>query len=190
MTIAELPPRRVKPPLRAKPERQYETARVSMQQERLIGRVVVIWSKIESALDQNIWELAGLDMETGRYLTRPFGAEGKIKTLKALSKDLLTERSFKELESILNSVGSCQEDRNFIIHAAWGTSHPDPFTHVPLGLSTRPKSDPDKVIGETFPIERMNTIINDGKLCLRALISFLDLLETSPERVLRQPRQG
>jgi hypothetical protein len=190
MAFPDLPPKRSRPPLKAKSPRQYETARVSMQQERLIGRVVVVWSKIESTLDEIIWTLSNLDFGVGRYLTRPFGADGKIKLIRSLSKNILLAEMHDESEKMLNSVGNCQDDRNFIVHAAWGTSHIDPFAMVPLAISTRPKSDPDVVIGETFPPERMHTITTDGMACLRALNSFLDALETSPEKFRRQHPQG
>jgi hypothetical protein len=190
MAFPDLPPKRKKPPLTPKFKDQRETGQVSMQHQRLIGRVVVIWSKIESGLDNTIWELAGVDMEIGRYLTRPFGAEGKIKVARSIAKIVLNDDQYKNFDAILTSITDCQEDRNFIMHAAWGTQHTGPFNRAPVGLSTRPKSDPDKVVGETFSAERMHQIAGDGITCLRTLIAFLDVLETSPEKLRRQRDQG
>ena len=188
MAFPGLPPKRAKPPLKRKLATHIESPRVSMQHERLIGRVVVVWSKIEAALDNIIWELASVDMAIGRYLTRQFGAEAKIKVTKVIAGNVLIEQEYKNLELILNSVSNCQEDRNFIMHAAWGTQNFGAFTTAPVGLSTRSKSDhPDRVVGESFSSERMHQIINDGIACLRALIAFLDALETSPDRFRRPP---
>jgi hypothetical protein len=62
---------------------------VSLIQEKLIGRTIVSWSKLEAAIDQTIWRFLNLEMENGRKFTTPMNAERKVVFLRLLAETYL-----------------------------------------------------------------------------------------------------
>jgi hypothetical protein len=158
-----------------KPE-QYPHFDVSVEQQRLIGLVVLNWSKLEANIDDTIWHFLNLDLDDGRVFTNRLGAEQKLTLLRSLAHTYLTEEDFNEVETrLLDFIGMYQEDRNFIVHGSWGTLMPD---NVPVCASLRPKSPtPGEVISESFPEERMINLvngINEAITGLKVLMARLD----------------
>ncbi len=74
-----------------------------MRQERLIGRFVVEWSKLEGALEDLIWHLLKLDMEIGRHITVRMDAISKIKMAR-VGKLELPRTLFYQLSPILDQI--------------------------------------------------------------------------------------
>jgi hypothetical protein len=62
-----------------------------MTHERLIGRIVVAWSKLEGAMEDLIWQLLGIGIEQGRVITSRLDAVTKIRMIRALAEPALTE---------------------------------------------------------------------------------------------------
>lgn len=58
-------PTRQKPPITPRRPEQYGVSDVSQEQQRLIGLVVLNWSKLEANIDDTIWHLLNLSLDEG-----------------------------------------------------------------------------------------------------------------------------
>jgi hypothetical protein len=141
-----------------------------MNHERLIGRVVVAWSKLEGAMEDLIWQLLGLDIEQGRVITSRLDAVAKIRMIRSLGEPALTEPQWLSLSETMARIDILREDRNTILHGTWGR---DP-AGVPFAISLRfTPLAPDQVVSESFPDRRMREIchnIDASKFRLRRLM--------------------
>jgi hypothetical protein len=125
---------------------------IGMSDERLIGRVVVAWSKMENTMEEFIWELLSLDVSLGRILTSRLDVTIKIRHLRELGQAQMQEAMFLDLSSILDRIDFMRDDRNMIVHGTWARNK----DWIPIVLSLRQKSlSPDEVVGEAFPNSRM-----------------------------------
>jgi hypothetical protein len=151
------------------PPREAEdaTSEIGLIQEKLIGRVVVQWSKIEAGLDNLIWGMLRLTIEDGRVLTSRIDAQMKIAMVRKLAPRHMTEEPLEKLLKALVLADDIRDDRNFIIHGTWGTLWPE---GKPISLSIRGKAEPGEIRSELFPHHRMRAIIRDIFLVKRALM--------------------
>ncbi len=109
----------------------------------------------------------------------------KSKCSVELGKRHISDARIKaKFESLLREIVELQADRNFIVHGMWATIMP---SGTPTALSLRPKADPWKVIGETFPAERMRWIIQQTKKFTQALNDLPGALVTSTDKLPQQP---
>jgi hypothetical protein len=104
---------------------------IGLIQEKLIGRVVVAWSRIERVMEEFIWVLLKLNVESGRIVTTRLDAVVKIKMLRQLGEIELEEAHFHKLSPILDHIDIVREDRNFIVHGVWSRN----LNGVPIALS-------------------------------------------------------
>ena len=123
-----------------------------MNTEKLIGRVVVEWSRLEGLMEDFIWHFFGLPIETGRIVTGRLDATAKIRMLRALGELKLPEQRLHVKSDML------REERNLMVHGTWGRIPGG----VPIAISLRIRPlAPDQVVSETFPAERMQGIAHD-----------------------------
>jgi hypothetical protein len=139
--------------------------------------VVIEWSRVESLLNDVLWNILGLSFEDGRVLTGRADAITKIALLQLIAPRHLTGEHLAGLLVLLDTADALREDRNFIVHGSWGTLMPD---NLPVAASLRPKSKPDEVMSETFSRERMRGIIKQIIFVRSSLVILLNELETSP----------
>jgi hypothetical protein len=158
-----------KPKVPRDPPRKGEDAiaEIGLIQEKLIGRVVVQWSKIEAGLDNLIWAMLSLTIEDGRILTTRLDAQTKIAMLRKLAPRYMTGDPLDKLLKAFELADDIRDDRNFIVHGTWGTLLPE---RQPISLSIRGKAGPGEIKSELFPHSRMRTIIRDIFLVKQALI--------------------
>jgi hypothetical protein len=154
---------------------------VSNHQCLMIGKIMVAWAKLEAALQAAIWEFLGLHEEEGRLLTGRLDARPKIEMLGPLSEKFLPDGPFANaLFEALGRIGELAEDRNFIAHGVWATLKPE---DVPIATSLRPKSIPNRVVAETFPQERMDSILHDIAVAHNIIVRLpIELAATRPSR--------
>jgi hypothetical protein len=74
-----------KPTYSEKRDDQYAIFGVGMQHERLVGRVVIEWSRLESILNDLIWCFLNVSFEDGRALTGRADAGTKIALLRQIA---------------------------------------------------------------------------------------------------------
>jgi hypothetical protein len=171
-------PRPQKPSVRPYPGNIEADPTIRMQTERLIGRSVVAWSKLEACLEDFIWELLALPIEKGRHITTRLDAVNKIKMLRSIGEIELVEADFHRLSPILDHIDIIRDDRNFIIHGTWGRAGFDKYTVV---LSLRAKGgEPDEVVSETFPDSRIRTVISDIEKWKQELIELMNSRQPLP----------
>ena len=173
-----------KPPVQKLRPDQYHNPDISDEQTRRIGQVIVLWSKLEAAMEDMIWMFLNLDEEDGKVVTKRLSADAKVQLLRAIGRRNISDKTLLAMfNETLNYVDELKECRNFIAHGVWGTLMPD---DIPVALSLKPKSDVGEIISETFSQERMEGILGGIRLALQR---FVDLPEQlgKPRRVPREP---
>jgi hypothetical protein len=172
--------RQPKPPFTPLKPDQTTTPNLSAKHYEMIGKVVVVWSKLEAAMDDTIWHFLKLDMEDGRIVTTRLDARTKATMIRSLSEWHLSKDDQDGLATVLTVISERQDDRNFIAHGTWGTLLPD---NVPIAMSLRPKSpNPDEVTAETFPERRMHEIVNDVAWAIDQLVRLMTALRASQDK--------
>jgi hypothetical protein len=132
---------------------------VPITHQKLIGKVVVLWAKVENAMQDAIWQFLGLEPEDGRILTARNDAQDNILMLRSFAKRYLDAGRFEEFDkTVLKVIEARQEDRNIIVHGAWGTLKPE---RTPISTVLRRKSDVGEIAAETFSDSRMRQIVDD-----------------------------
>ena len=127
-------PRNQPPPYEPLRPGQTLTPNVSLTHQKLVGRVLVLWAKLESAINDTIWQILRLETQDGRALTAYNDAEQNLTILRSLAKRHLTDERYKTLKATLDAIKICQGERNMIAHGTWGTLNPD---GVPIALYIR-----------------------------------------------------
>lgn len=133
---------------------------ISMQQERLIGRVVVAWSKLEQAMHGVIWALLDMDPDDGRIVTGKQDAKHKIAILRGLGKKHLSEQAQPRFIKLPNISEKLYVDRNFVAHGSWGT---DMNRNIAIAATLRERpaaedGDPTYIVTQYFSPARMRVI--------------------------------
>ena len=160
---------------------------VSMQQQRLIGRVIVVWSRFEGALQTVIWDFLRLDMEDGRILTSRNDVDTNIVILQSLGKRHVPKEKREEFKGLIAKIKDYQEDRNFIAHGQWGTGQPG---NLPAASSIRKRSDPEHVFVESFSTERMLRLVKDIQVARDDLVAFGEAFLASHDKPHTPPHAG
>ena len=172
-----------KPPFVSMRAGQEAVFGVSMAHERLVGRVVVEWSRLENILNDVLWSLLGLNFEDGRALTGRADASTKIALLRLIApRHLASEDKLEALLLALDTIDACRDDRNFIVHGSWGKIEPE---GIPVAASLRAKSKPDEITGESFTAQRMRHIIGVIVAMRKVLVLLLQEIEASPDTLLK-----
>ncbi len=143
-------------PIRVEFREDQSLGEIGLIQEKLIGRVVVEWSKLENLLNDLLWAILGLDFEDGKIVTGRADVSNKVQLLRAIAPRYLTDSQLDHLLSALDIVDGLREDRNFIVHGTWHVILPE---GQPWAASIRPSANPNEVITECFPPKRMRNII-------------------------------
>lgn len=169
-----------KPPVTKLRADQYLKPDISDDQIYRIGQVVVLWSKLEAAMEDTIWMLLNLDEEDGKIITKRIGADAKIQLLRAIGAHHISDKTLRtKFNKTLVFVDELKDGRNFIAHGVWGTLMPD---KIPVALSLKPKSDIGEVISEPFSQERMEAIGDGIRSCLKYFVDLPEMLG-KPRRV-------
>ena len=152
---------------------------VSVEQQTLIGQVIVASSKLENAMQDTVWHFLRIEMGDGRIITEQMPASTVLRILRALANRHLDEPLLHEFLVIMDKIEDAQEDRNFIAHGTWGTALP---MQEPMAMSLRPKAEPGTVMSETFPRGRMLAIVRQLSEALQFLVDLMARLETLPRK--------
>jgi hypothetical protein len=139
---------------------------ISLSQERLLGRFVVEWAKLENTLDDLIWHFFDLPIAYGRIVTSRMDATGKITMLRPLndmsfslsSPDYAVHSYIKEC---LEQIKFLREERNLAVHGTWGRRRRTIGSFVPIAFSLRIKDKPTTVVSEDFDERRIRRMIDD-----------------------------
>jgi hypothetical protein len=179
MTKSRRGPIRQKPPIQPRRADQWAHFDVSIEQQQLIGLLVLNWSKLETDIDGAIWAFLDLGIDHGRLITTKLNTDVKIELLRALVNTYCAGEFLNDILGVIDFIGGYKEDRNFVVHGSWGTLMPE---NVPVCASIRPKAPPGEVVSETFPKHRMLDIINGILEAKQNLRILMDLIEGSRKK--------
>lgn len=169
-----------KPPVQRLRADQHHEPDISDDQTCRIGQVIVLWSKLEAAMEDTIWMLLSLDEENGKAVTKRMSADAKIQLLRVIGPyHIADEAILQKFSETLKLVDEFKECRNFIAHGVWGTMMPE---NIPVALSLKPKSEVGEVVSETFPKDRMEGIVEGITAMIRRFVDFPEQLG-KPRRV-------
>jgi hypothetical protein len=172
-------PRPTKPPMLPPRENDQLNLTIGLIHEKLIGRVVMEWSRIEEVMGEFIWFLLKLEVDYGRVVTTRLDATIKIKMLRELGELRLRETHFHELSQILDHIDILRDDRNFIVHGIWGRN----LQSIPIALSLRPKPlAPGLIVSEEFSGKRMRDIVHGIETARLQLMTLMKELSALPEK--------
>jgi hypothetical protein len=157
---------------------------IGLNHERLIGRIVVAWSKLEGVMEDLIWHFLGLQIEQGRVVTGRLDAVAKIKMIRALGEPKLAEALWHQLSPIVDRIDLLREERNIIVHGTWGRN----AQGVPIAISLRFKPlAPDEVVSETFHDSRLRAIARDIDASKFKLMILMREIRALPEMEIPVP---
>jgi hypothetical protein len=142
---------------------------VGLVTQKLVGEVIIEWSHVDAGLNQVICQVLKLHLEDGRIILSRLDSQTKIAMLRKLALRHLHGAALTDLLKALKLADEVRDDRNFIAHGNWGTLMPE---GVGIALSLRGKADPGEVKGETFPHNRLRTILRDILLVRAALVKI------------------
>jgi hypothetical protein len=168
---------RVKPPIQKIMPEQIPTQRVGIGQERLIGRAVVIWARLEANLHDLIWAIRGKGLAEGRAETEKHLVGRLLKELRKIGS-WSTETPLEVRMAVLavaSAVKTLSEDRNLIVHGTWGELDGVPSVGS-LQLET---IDRNEVTFEIFPPGRLRDFIRDVTACRDQATSIIAKVESS-----------
>ncbi len=146
---------------------------ISLSQERLIGRVIVEWSKLEQCIQDLIWRFLNLTFEDGRILTERTDITRLITVARALARRKLQDPELTGLLDALTRADELRDDRNFIVHGTWCTVDPE---GIAFSASLRQKSLPGEVTAEEFPHARMHRIVAEIIRVKSIIVKVYDVL--------------
>ncbi len=177
-----------KPPIRPQHPDAIAYQTVPMSHEKLVGRFVIEWAKLEATMDDVIWNFLNLPIEYGRIVTSHMDTTGKTKMLRQLSETSFGH-SYPDYAlhsyicELLDHVDIIRIDRNLIVHGTWGRHYP---TKVPMSLSLKIKDKPSTVVSETFDDIRMRQLVDRVLAVKWSLIALFDPARASHHRSREQ----
>lgn len=172
-----------KPPIRPTNPGDYNNPTITMSHERLVGRVVTRWAKLEATLDDLIWQFLDLPLELGRIITARMDANGKSRMIRSLSELVFDPMLQDYTNDLMDHVDFLKDDRNFIVHGTWGRKSPE---GVPIAMSLRPKNTPSTIVAESFDAKRMHLLVRDIEAVKWRLLALFESALAAHRRVRPQ----
>jgi len=106
-----------KPPCWELPSYAYHDRNISMQHERLVGRLVRRWAYIEGIIQSIIGEILKFNFDDGKAVTPQNDVQMNMTILRNIAARRLNEDRLGLLYSILDRVKDAQEYRNTVVHS-------------------------------------------------------------------------
>jgi len=136
------------------------SAEMSLSHFRRIGEVVVMWGRLENALNDLVWTIQGKTLETGRTSTQDLQISPLLVALQNAMQDHLRGDKLKpERKAVLNLIAFVTEtkaDRNLVVHGTWAS-----YAGTAMVGSLRADTPyPDRVTYESVTNDRLNEIAN------------------------------
>jgi hypothetical protein len=117
---------------------------------KLIGTVVVMWSRLENALNDLIWTIEGKEFRIGRLETQDLEL-GRL--LSALQRSLLAipgpknKEERKSVTNLINEINRFKTERNAVVHGLWSS-----MDGIPVVGSLRfDRLSDDNITHEAYP---------------------------------------
>ena len=104
--------------------------------DALIGRVIWQWSALELMVEELVWEILNMGVESGRRITSALDFKFKIRLLKDIAPDKLAAVEVVSLGKLINRASDLYTIRNYVAHGQWVTIMPG---HIPAIQTLREK---------------------------------------------------
>jgi hypothetical protein len=173
---------RVKLPIQKIRPGQVPTPRVGIGQERLIGRAVVVWARLETSLHDLIWTIQGKGLAQGREETEKHLIGRLLQELRKIGSGSSTETVSTEIRlavlAVVAAVKELSKDRNLIVHGTWCELDGVP-TVGSLQLETIGRNE---VTFESFPPDRLRDFIRDVTAYRDQVTEIIAQVESSRRR--------
>jgi ribosomal protein S25 len=150
-----------------------------------IADAVMAYALMEGTAERLIWDITGLSYDDGRLLTRTDSSD-KFEVLKTLTENygLIIHYSKETRIEMWAAIKQLMPIRNLLVHGIWAM-----LDHqIPVTISRRFKTTTGNVLGEAFPLERLQSM---ARQCYRVKKSFDGLSErvraSPPIRPARYP---
>src|SRR6516165_5769323 len=120
MTKGRRGPIRQKPPIQPRRPDQWANFDVSMEQQQLIGLLVLNWSKLETDIDGAIWAFLDLDIDKGRLITTKLNTDVKVELLRALINTYCAGEVLDDFLRVMDFIGGDKEEPHFLVPSPSG----------------------------------------------------------------------
>lgn len=140
-----------------------------------IGAIVVVWSRIEMAMECAICGLYDVNLDRGLVLTSNIGFRSRVTLLRILAMrgGIKNEDAAEDLRKMLTRIEEGYADRNSAAHGWWsGTAHPK----IARRMSIRAKGNKLVCADDKIPIsqlwetrDRLDDLRRDFSALLRRL---------------------
>jgi hypothetical protein len=176
---------RVKLPIQKIRPGQVVTPRIGIGQERLIGRAVVIWAKLEASLHDLIWTIQGKGLAEGREETEKHLLVRLLKELRKIGSGSSTSAETRlAVLAVAADVEALSKDRNLIVHGSWCE-----IDGVPSVGSLRLETiDRNGVTVESFPPHRLHDFIREVTTCHDQAMAIIAQVEMRAGKGARTPK--
>ena len=160
---------------------QTVTGFVPVWHQKLVGRVVIEWAKLEALMKDFIRILLQLDIDDARIVLGPMEVSRLIQILRDLGARYLLPKDAERLVTSLEHIDQRRVERNDIVHGSWGM-----VDGTPVSASLKSKSEiPEKIVVVHFPRETMHWIVNniiEQRVVLDDLYDRYETPDTSPDK--------
>jgi hypothetical protein len=132
--------------------------RLTARQLAAIGRVAVLWSEVEWAMERILGPLALVPSLLGYILTDKLGPDNRIGAIRSLIevhkikyRGLIDGELLTEIQEYLPSLGAMKDDRNYIVHSVWAKASETQLSRFDITATAR--SGADVELGVCQPIK-------------------------------------
>jgi hypothetical protein len=184
-------PRPTKPPIKPLEEGKFIIETIGPRDERLLGRFVIAWSRVEAAAQSLVWAFLGLTPKDGKIVTSKMDVGLLLQVLRALATRNLRAEFLGDFLTYINIAEEIKDVRNLAVHGVWHFIESDDVLgpkKVPSVMSIRAKVEDGKSLGvtETFPEGRLARNTRASEVIRVTFAALEQQLLSSPETLLIQ----
>jgi hypothetical protein len=140
--------------------------------ELLIGKIVVAWSRLESAVEELTWAFLKRAPDDGRIITSPLDAKYKISMLRGFGIKIIKGHSLKKFHKAIKLLRNLYDHRNIIAHGNWVTLSNGKFASVSLKRKIPEDIDQMTVDAVSYDSEQLTIILQQ---CIQLMNYLIEL---------------
>jgi len=161
---------------------QHVTPDLTPEDEALIGRLIVRWSRLEGCIHSFLWACLDLSDPVGRIVTARHDAETNIATMTLLGLHYLPPDRHRDFKLAIKQIKRCQAYRNTFAHATWARVEPE---KILLAVTVRkPPPNSQEMLAEFFTARRIGLIVNLMQAAIEQIAFFATELHTLRKQLL------
>jgi hypothetical protein len=153
-----------------------------------IADAIMAYAVMEGTAERLIWDITGVSYDDGRLLTRTDSSD-KFEMLKTLTENygLIIHYSRKTTQEMWAAIKQLMPVRNLLVHGIWAILD----RQIPITISHRLPTTTGNVVGEAFPLERLQAIAGQCYRVKKSLDGLSNRVRASPPiRPARYPPES